>query len=160
MYLNTQPQNDIDRGREAMKYFHNRSCQYSGYKIPFDALLNQVGGKHVSIFLDGLGTAITAINLPSDKVQAAMERLADQGRGMVPKNPNVFFKALGDQGQMIDWVEATGFALKESGKVILDAAVDVGQSVGTTLKGLTAILPILVIGGVIYIATQKIRKVA
>lgn len=50
--------NQIQKGREAMIYFHNASSEFAAYNnLKFDELLNQVsgGGKKVSIFFRGFG---------------------------------------------------------------------------------------------------------
>lgn len=148
-----------------MKYFHNTSTAFPGYNLSFQQLLDQVGGRGVQtdIFLEGLGFAIESIGtdwLGGDKVQEAMNRLALQGKGRIPSNRTVFFTALSDEAQNVSWVDASKFVAVESAKEIGGGLVQVGDTLLTTIKGLGFFFPIVVIGGVLFIAVSKIKKVA
>jgi len=161
--LSSQPQNQIDKGREALKYFHNQACKYSSYNLTFDQLLSQVGGKRPDIFLEGMGTAIEATGMGSGKVEDAMEALADRGQGKVPASMNSFFSALSDRATTITFTDAVGAAPQIATEVagdVVKGAASVGDTVLTTLSSLQTILPLLVVGGVIYVFVSKVRKVA
>lgn len=153
---------DIDFAREALLVFHNRSAMYSGYDFTFDQFLDQVGGggAKTTAFLDGFGLAVRSIGLSTSELNSAMQALADQGQGRIPENKNVFFKALSDQAQDINWISATP-------KIIAGVTTDVvkgvaagGESVITTLKSLNTVLPLVIVGGVIWFIVQKFKKAA
>jgi len=156
----------IAKGREAMKYFHNQASKYSGYALGFDQMLDIVGGggPKTSIFLEGLGFAIESTQadgfLGGSKVESAMEDLADSGAGRLPSSKNAFFKAISDGAQNTDWVEASKFVVLESSKEIGTGLVDVGNTITSTLKSLGAVLPIAIVGAVLYVIYSKAKKVA
>lgn len=163
--LFSSPQNQLDKGREAMKYFHNQASKYSGYALTFDQMLDAVGGggQKTSIFLEGLGLAIDSIGdefLGGNKVENAMENLADQGQGKLPANRNAFFSALSGEAQNVSFIDASKVVAVETGKELLSGAQAVGDSVITTFQSLGAFLPLLVVGAVAFIVISKARKVA
>ena len=145
-----------------MMYFHNQALTYPGYGLTFDQLLDAAGGGGIktSIFLEGFGFAVEQVGLNAGKLQTAMEALADNGGGRLPANQSAFFKALSNEAQNISWVSATP-------SIVLGVATDVikgvaagGESVITTLKSLNVIFPIMIVGAVIYIFVQKVKKAA
>lgn len=150
---------NIDKAREALVYFHNASVGYSNYNLSFDEFLLRINRDKpaaVTIFLTNYGRAITASELSTSEIKSVMENLARQGKGRIPSDYNVFYDALISQVQNISWVE-----------VVKDTAVDVaegfqsfGENVNFTLKGLNAIFPFIVIGGLVYIAVTRIKKAA
>jgi hypothetical protein len=155
----------IQKGREALTYFHNVSLTYPAYKkLQFDELLNQVsgGGKKVTIFLEGFGFAIEQINdgyfFSTSRVKQAMESLANEGQGRVPTNNSVFFKALSDEAQNISWSEASKFVAVESAKEIGNGLVEVGNVTLDTLKSLGVVLPLAIVGAVLFIIYSRARK--
>lgn len=158
--------NQIVKGREAMKYFHNHASRYPGYELTFDQLLDSVGGggAKTSVFLEGLGMAIDTIQedgfLSGSKVQKSMESLADQGQGRIPSNKNAFFKALSDEAQDTTWVEASKYVAVESAKKIGSGLVQVGDTLMSTAESLKNIFPILVVGAIIFVVVSKTRKLA
>lgn len=153
---------DIDFGREAMLYFHNRSAFYPGYSISFDELLRGIAGSDskANIFLDGLGLAIRSIGLSTSKIKSSMENLADSGQGRIPSNQNVFFRALSDEAQNINWVAAAPEMALGVAKDVAKGVAAGGESVITTLKSLNVVLPLVIVGGVIFVLVQKFKKAA
>lgn len=156
------PQADISRGREAMAYFHNASCGFSGYSLTLDQLIESVAGSatRAPIFLDGLGMAIREIKMDTSELRESMENLADAGRGRIPSNQSAFFKALSDQAQNINWVTAAPKVLVGVTKDVIAGVAEGGESVIASLKSLNMILPLLIVGGVVYVVVQKIKKAA
>lgn len=150
---------NIIRSREALKYFHNQSATYSNYRITFDELLLKINRDKpaaVTIFLNLYGKALLTSELSTAEIKSIMENLARQGQGRIPADYNVFYDALLNEVRNINWIE-----------VVKDTAVDVaegfqsfGENVNFTLKGLNAIFPFIVIGGLAYIAITRIKKVA
>lgn len=165
-FFSTQPQNQIDKGLEALKWFHNRAASYPGYSYTFDSFQDAAAGGHakVSNFLEGLGMAIESVSnygfLNPNKVKDAMESLADKGAGKIPANPQAFFNALNDSAQDVSWLETGTYAAKETAKEVIKGAQAVGDTVITTAKTLNMILPILAVGAVIFIVVQKTKRIA
>lgn len=163
-YLPENPDIQIQKGREALMAFHNESLKFSNYNLTFDALLSQVGKKHPTIFLESFGMAIEALNTDGffswGKVNQAMAVLANKGQGRVPTNQTVFFQALSNRMQDIDWAEASGYVAVETGKAVLDGAQAVGDTILDTAKSLNTILPLLVIGSIVFIVIGKSKRLA
>lgn len=154
----------IQKGREAVQVFHNASLSYPNYKLSFDALLNQVSKGHPTVFLGGLGLAIDNINQGSwfnfVNVDKAMKNLAEQGKGRVPSDMNVFFTALSDDAQNINWVDAIGFTSVESAKKVGEGLQEVGDITLDTLKSFGAVLPLALLLGAGFIFYSRVRQVA
>ena len=154
----------IQKGREAMLIFHNASVKYSNYHLNFDELLNTVSKGHPTIFLEGFGFAIEQVEndswFGSSKVRDAMNELAANAMGKIPSNQNSFFKALSDEFQKIEFVDAASFVVVDSGKTIIKGAQEVGDTLITTLKGIGFIFPIVVIGGLLFISYSRVKKLA
>lgn len=153
----------IDRSREALKYFHNQSVSYSGYNISFDELLlkiNKDKAANVTNFLTIYGKSIVASELSTSEIKTIMENLARQGQGRIPSNSNVFFDALISEVQNINWVKVGVEAVVDTAGDIAAGAQSFGENVLFTMKTLNAIFPFIIIGGIVYIAITKIKKVA
>ncbi len=158
-FFNFQPQTDIDRGREAIKYFHNASVYYPAYGLTMDTLITRVAPGSEEIFLDSLGFAISSIELSTGALESAMESLATQAQGNIPKQA-AFFRALSDQAQnfgVMDWMP---YVAKESAKDVLKGAQAVGDAVIDTGKSLLVIGPLLVVMAVVFIGYAKTRAYA
>lgn len=155
---------DIQKGREALIYFHNEAAKFQNYNLTFDELLNQVSKGKPDIFLEGLGLAINSINSDGwfgmGKVQAAMINLAEKGQGRVPSSLVQFTQSLTGEAQNISWVETSKFVAVETGKQVLEGVQAAGDTVVDTLKSLNVVLPILAIGAIAYIVFQKTKSVA
>lgn len=162
-WFNLQPENDIDRGREGLMYFHNESLKYPNYTLNFEDLLLAVGKQNQDIWLDGFGFAINANEMSTSKLKMAMEALAHKTQGNIPSNNNTFFKALSDakmELSPLDYIKATPEVLFESAKDIGAGVKEFGDSTITTLKSLNAILPLAIVGGVLFIFIAKVKRVA
>jgi hypothetical protein len=152
-------QNYIDKSREALKYFHNESCKYSAYGISFDELLlkiNRDKESNINNFLTIFGKSIVASELSTSEIKSIMENLAKKGQGRIPYDSNVFFQALISEVQNIDWVSI----VSETASDIAGGVQSFGDNVLFTMKSLNAIFPFLIIGGLVYIAITRIKKVA
>ena len=158
-------QNDMDRGRAAFVYFHNRASRYPNYSYTLDEALKIVskGEKNIGIFTDSIGGLIREIQvdgfLSGNKVKNAMENLADKGAGKLPDR-NTFFAALSSEAQDFSFREAAPFVVVESVKEIATGAQAVGDSIITTGKILTTIGPIVIVAAVLYIVFYKTKQVA
>lgn len=154
---------DIDRGREALKYFHNKSATFPGYSESLDTLIDKVGGKQPTIFLDGLGFAVDSIGLSSGQVKEAMEKLASQGQGRIPAYNTAFFKALSDRATNLttaDWIGGLPEIAGDTAKDLASGAQAVGNAVIDLGKSLTTVGPLLALAAIIFIGFQRTRKLA
>lgn len=164
MNISTNPDIQIQKGREAMVYFHNDSVVYPNYNLTLDALIHQVSKGKDSIFLEGFGFAIEQLNtdgfFSGNVVKNAMEKFARRAQGRVPDNMSAFFNALSNEATQVNWVDATGYVAKDVAVQVGDGLVQVGETVTTTLKGLGMVLPFLVVGALIFIVAEKSKKLA
>lgn len=152
---------DIDRGREALKYFHNESTRYPEYQESLDSLTSKVGGKYPLVFLDGLGFA--SAEMRTGQVQDAMVSLARQGQGRIPSNNSLFFKALSDRATNLTTADWIGGLPEIAGNTALDAAKgfqQVGNAVLDLGKSFKTLGPLLIFAAVIFIGYRKTRKYA
>ena len=152
---------DVDRGREALKEFHNYSMGYSAYNLSYDELLRIIGGKNPEIFLDGLGFAIREIGMSSSQVSQAMKAITLKSQGAIPKSQAVFFSALSNRASNLstsDWFFATPEILLESGKDVAMGFKEVGDAVLDTGKSFLVIGPLLIVVGVIYFGFLYSKK--
>lgn len=159
-WFNYQPMNDIDRGREALKYYHNESVKFPNYGLKFDELILRFGGAD---FLDGLGLAINSNSMSDSHVQDAMENLANQGKGRMPGSFSVFFKALSDrEGNLTfsDWVGGIPEISKNIASDIGKGAAEIGNAVIDTGKSLLIVGPLLIVAAVIFIGYSKVKRLA
>ncbi|MDE2102147.1 MAG: hypothetical protein KGL39_33180 [Patescibacteria group bacterium] len=151
-----------------MVYFHNEAATYPDYQLTLDELIQYVGslpdGKvDPSIFLSGLGFAITSIEMSDSSVQDAMTRLADAGQGKVPSTQAPFFKALSDQAQdlsVFNYIEVTPSVMLQTAKQIGTGLQSVGNAVITTGKTLTQIGPVLIVAAVVFIGWSYTARAA
>lgn len=160
-FPNYQSQNDIDRGRAALRYFHNQASTYAAYDLTFDELISKLGGKVPAYFLEGLG--MSCVDVPEYQVKQAMEALANAGQGRLPAQPFAFYKAISDRASILsvrDWVSAAPAIAVETAKDVAAAAQGVGQTVIQTASSLKSILPLLIVGAVVFVVVSKARKIA
>lgn len=164
MNISTNPDIQIQKGREAIVYFHNESLAYPSYNLTLDALIHQVSKGKDSIFLEGFGFAVEQLNtdgfFSGNVVKNAMEKFAQRAQGRVPDNMSAFFNALSNEATSVNWVDATGYVAKDVAVQVGEGLVEVGETVTTTLKGLSFVLPFLVIGALIFIVVEKSKKLA
>lgn len=147
-----------DRARKALLFFHNKSLSYSGYKITFDQLLTALYKTNASKNLPILDRAILNSELNETEIKKIFEGLAMQGQGRIPKSANTFFDALIGEAGSVSWVDVKVEAI-QAVKDVSNVVVDAGQSVLTSFKALTFILPFLVVGVVVYIVYSKTKAV-
>lgn len=141
---------DIERGTQALTYFHNSSLRFQAYENrSFNDLL-ALYGKKAPIYLDGVGLAINANVLSDAQVKQSMIALATKSQGRVPKDHQDYIKFLGNTAAQINYLDLSASVAKEVASTVVEGAVAAGDSVRTTLSWLTNLLPFLVIGGVIF----------
>lgn len=153
--------NDYETGREAFTYFYNKSIQYSDLK--FNEMASQIAGseKSVQYFFEGLGLAINSIQadgfLSGSAVKDTMTNLASKAHGKLPTR-NSFYAALSGKAQDFSFVEAAPIVIKETASKVLEGAQEVGNAVLDTGKSLLTIMPLVLVGAVIFFVWSKTKK--
>lgn len=160
----TSPENDIDRGREAMMYFHNQMSTYAKYKgTTLNQMIDVVSKGKPDIFLDAFGFAINANEMRDAQVKDAMVALAQRSSGVIPPNQSQFFNALTARIQAIT-VTDTFFASPEIAKGmagdVITGAKEIGDAVIDTGKSLLVIGPILIVAAIVFIGYSRTRQYA
>lgn len=156
---------DIGKGKEALGYFHNQALKYPDYDLSFEELINKVGGgpKKSPIFLEGLGFAVNQIGnqyLAPSKLRASMEELADKGAGKIPANSSAFFSAISGQAQSISWIDAIPVIAADTAVAAVNELAGVGSGILNSVRAVSFILPVLVVGALVYFVSEKTRKYA
>lgn len=142
--------NDTQTGLAALQTFHNSSLKYPAYTPrSFDEFLSLYGKKGL-VYAEGLGLAINQVGLEPPKVNAAMNSLADQAQGRIPKDHNAYFGALKGVSN-ISYLDLTKTVLADVVTSVSTGAQAVGNSVMTSATWLTKLLPVILIGGVLLV---------
>lgn len=132
---------DIEVGKEALKYFHNRSTRYSAYNLSFDGLLSTYG-KKADIYAEGIGLVISSNQYSMDLIRKSMEDLADVAKGRVPKDHQEYIKYIQNRGSQINWLDLTATVAKDVAVQAAEGLQSVGDNVLSTLKILNFVWPI------------------
>lgn len=153
----------IKKGNDALKIFHNASLGFSNYTVEYEELLTIVSKNKPSIFLEGFGFAIESLNddgwFGNGRVKNAMEDLAARSAGKIPAQDS-FFSSLSGEAQNISFIDQAQFVAQETGKKVLDGAVEVGNIATDTLKSVGMFLPLGILIAVGFILYSKTRKLA
>lgn len=157
------PQNATDAGRWALSFFHNKAIYYSGYNVTLDQLISKVGGKHASIFVEGLGKAILAAEMSEYQVREAMENLATQAAGRIPADQHLFFEAL--QNRVLtftarDWANEAPGIIGDSALDVAKGAAELGNAAIDIGKTLAQFGPVLIVAAVIFIGYARTKQLA
>lgn len=166
-WFSSQPVNDFDKARGAMIAFHNYSItNFPGvYKESLDSLIMKVSGgtdSRRTAFLEGFGFAINQIGMSISQSDDAMEMLAYDSQGQIPKKEN-FFRALSERVSnptFMDYVGATPKVALETGKDVVMGFKEVGDAVLDTGKSLLVIGPLLIVAAVVFIGYSRTRQFA
>jgi len=155
----SNPQNSIDKGNQALVYFQNRAAQYSQYSLSLDELKKAVFGsdKRIPIELEGLGDLIVTLELDDRGVEDAMEALADAGQGRTPTRQS-FYNALGGKASEINWLDLTTTVASETVSQVVNGAQAAGNSIITGLSWINTLLPFVMVGAMLYLATKYSEK--
>lgn len=165
MNISTNPDVQIAKGREALIYFHNDSVIFENYNFrSIEELADAVSHGHPSIFFETLGFTIEQLNtdgfFDGGRVKDSMESFAKRAQGRIPDNMTTFFQALSNEAVQVNWVDAIPYVAKESAVKIGEGLVEVGNTAISTISSLGAVLPLLVVGAVIFIVVQKTKRLA
>jgi len=152
---------DISRGKEAVRYFHNRALFYDGYDLSFDdSCIAIAHGKDPQYFLEAFGLIIENLlldgTITQSKIRNAMEKLADDGGGRIPSNQQAFFSALSNSATNFSWIEATKYTASQTASTVVQGTQQIGNAVIASGSGLLSILPLLAIGGVVAFIYFKV----
>lgn len=159
-----QPENAIDRGNEALKYFHNWSLGNFAdkYLVSFEELKEIFGGKHQDMALANFGDQIIMEDMSASQVEDAMRSLAMASKGNVP-HQTVFYQALGNKISNLsamDYVKATPQVALESILDVTKGVQSFGNTVITTAKIGNYLLPAVVIGAGLFIIFHRTKQAA
>lgn len=141
---------DIELGREALRHFHNASIKYSVYEPENLDELVELYGKKRDIYLDGVGMVIRENGMSQHAVETAMKNLAAKAQGKIPRDHQGYVYALGNKAGQISYLDLSATVAVDVATAAAKGAQQVGGSVLTTLSWLTALLPYLAVGGVIF----------
>lgn len=161
-WLSTQPANDIEKARLALSFFHNRSVGMPNYNFTLDGLIEHVGGKYPTMFLEDFGFAINTIGMSVSQTEDAMESLANVSQGKVPSRTS-FIQALSTRianPTFGDYIGATPSVALESAGDVVTGFQEVGNAVLDTGKSLLVIGPLLVVAAVVFIGYSRTRQIA
>ncbi len=154
--------NQIKLAKEALTFFHNRASQYpENYRLQFEELVSYYQNKTGNSFLDGFGLALESVDLPTRRVKASMEALADAGEGKLPAQWNAFFGSLSQEATSFSFVDAANEVVAGTARDIANVAVEVGQSAGKLASGLANVLPFLpylAFGGLALVIFFKAKR--
>lgn len=155
---------EIELGREGLSYFHNASIAYPNYGLNFDSLLAAVGGFNSNYFLGGFGSTIMLLknnnNFSTSDLRSAMQALAKQAQGRIPESPiGTFSSALSNQSTKFSFISAAKFTVVESAKTVASGAQSLGDTLITSAKIIQLLIPLSIVGVVIFIAMNPERAV-
>lgn len=155
-------ENDVKIAKEAMTHFHNEALSFpENYSMTYQQLIDYYQAKTKGYFLEGLGFAINAIELPSSRVKSGMEKLAREGEGKLPKW-NDFYQRMGNEGSNPTFLEAASATLSGTVSDVASGFKDVGGAVISTAKNTLGILPMLpylaVLAGGFYVYMSVKRR--
>lgn len=153
------PTNDIDIGRASLIAFHNESTKFSNYPYTFNQMIDIASKGKSSIFLDGFGMAVRETGIRESKLDDLMIDLARRSKGQVP-TMNTFFSTLGSGASTLsfsDYLLESPTIVKNVASDVVKGTVEIGNAVIDTGKSLTVILPILLIGGLIFFVYNKTK---
>ncbi len=149
-----QSQQDIERGRETLTYFHNSSVGKAGYNFRSETELeNYLGGSNVLTFLDAFGFQINTLLAGGvydmADVREAMQSLARISAGKVPTQGSFFQSIVSITQGGPSVLSSISFTTKETVKQVAAGAQVVGNAVIKTGSSLFGILPFLAVAGVV-----------
>lgn len=145
----------IERGRAAFQYWHNQALRYpENYSMSFSQLIDYINA-HNPALLDGIGFAIEQANISDSRIQAAFEKVADDGQGRFPAHWIDFFRALTDEAVKIDFVDAVEATAAGTAVDLVKGAQEVGNVTLDTLKTSAVLLPFALVGALLLFAYEK-----
>lgn len=150
---------DLETGKTALKYFHNASTRFAGYKLTFDQLLASYG-KKADIYAEGIGLTIRIQELSDSRVRTSMVKLASVAQGRIPKDHLEYNKFLSDEAAEINFLDATASVIKGTAIELTKGAGSLGDSLISGLSTLNVLLPFLMVGGVLFIFSSRVKQLA
>lgn len=138
--MDTTAIQDRENGLKAIEMFHNFSKDLfpMAYYLTFDELVNIIDTRSKSS-IAGLGLGITITDTDWDKVEEAMESLAETAQGQVPASNNAFNMALSNRLQEIDF-DAISEITANTATDLIKHSQEIGDKALTGLKGTFALI--------------------
>jgi hypothetical protein len=138
--MDTTAIEDRENGLRALEYFHKYSKELfpMGYYLTFDELVQIIDGRGKAS-ISGLGLGIAVTDTDWDKVEEAMESLAETAKGQLPASNNAFNMALSNRLQEIDF-DAISEIASNTGSDLIKHSQEIGDKALTGLKGTFALI--------------------
>jgi len=157
-------QSSVERGRLALKTFHNFSVSNFGSSYGFaslDDLIAAIKKQKGALFVEEyIGDLATLLEMSESDVDDAMVELAKRARGKIPENWQTWGNALQNKVENYSFVDALKYTVVESSKDVASGLAEAGDSAIFTLKVMKFLIPALIIGGVGWIGFSRIKQAA
>lgn len=137
--MDTTALEDRENGLRAIEMFHTHSKNLfpMAYYLTFDELVQIIDGRGKSS-ISGLGLGIAITDTDWDKVDEAMEALAETAKGQIPATNNSFNMALSNRLQEIDF-DAIMEISSDTATDLVKHSQELGDKALTGLKGTFAL---------------------
>lgn len=157
-------QSSVERGRLALKTFHNFSVSNFSSSYGFaslDDLIAAIKKQKGALFVEEyIGDLATLLEMSESDVDDAMIDLAKKAHGRVPENWMTWGAALQDKVENYSFVDALKYTVVESSKDVAGGLAEAGDAAIFTLKVMKFLIPALIIGGIGWIGFSRIKQVA
>lgn len=157
-------QSGVERGRLALKTFHNFSVTHFGASYSFsslDDLISAIKKQKGALFIEEyIGDLANLLEMSDSDVNDAMESLAEKARGKIPANWISWGDALKGKVENYSFVDALKYTVVESSKDVAGGLAEAGDAAIFTLKVMKFLIPALIIGGIGWIGFSRIKQVA
>lgn len=146
---------------------------FDNYNLTFSELKLWIGGndERTLVFLNGLGRTVnSAINsglVDINRIKENFVAMALAGQGKIPASRDTapYLEAVTSAVENRPWSDRISFVSSEVSKDLSRVVSDIGETVQDTgasllqtLKGLNVILPVLLIGAVVFVVFSRARK--
>lgn len=164
------PQQEFQRGRNAIVYFNNVLVREFNSPYTVDAMIDILQSRPMQKnFVQGLGMGIVEAEAPEFNVKAGMESLARKGAGKIPATNGAFTQAIANNVRdNISYVDASKYVVVESGKQIGQATLDTLENAGNSLIGMGKFINFaveywwitipVVVGGYFYVNLKILKR--
>lgn len=149
---------DFKSGLEVLKAFHSKASEFSSYKLSSVEDLIAFYGIKGPYMVEGIGLNIRVNDIPISTAKNIVSKLADKGKGKVPENWMSYTNALKNYAMNPSIIDALKFTATESWKELEAPLTDLKEGAFSTLKISKYALPVLVWGGLGFLAYTWITK--
>ena len=157
-------QSSVERGRLAIKTFHNFSVSNFSSSYGFaslDDLIAAIKKQKGALFVEEyIGDLATLLEMSESDIDDAMITFAKKARGQIPENFLAWGSALQNKVENYSFVDALSYTAKESAKDVVGGIAEAGDAAIFTLKVMKYLIPAILIGGVAWIGFRRVKQVA